>query len=47
MVTGIITINKSNDQATAWATVFSGPGGATVGDFSENEQPVGSLVITH
>jgi hypothetical protein len=47
VVTGTITINNSNDHVTVWVTVFSGPGGATVGDFSENELPVGSVVITH
>jgi len=42
-----ITINNSKDRVNAWATVLSGPGGASVGDFSENELPVGKVVITH
>ena len=45
--TGTITINNSNDQVIAWATVCTGPGGGAVGDFSMNEQPVGSVVLTH
>ena len=47
VVTGTITINTTHDRVTGWATVFHGPGGATVGEFSENETPVGSVVITH
>jgi hypothetical protein len=46
-VTGTVTINNSNDHIIAWATVYSGPGGATAGNWSMNELPVGSAVITH
>ncbi len=46
-VTGVVTINNPNDHIIAWATVYSGPGGATAGNWSMNELPVGSTVITH
>jgi hypothetical protein len=47
VATGTVTLTTSNDHIFAWATVYSGPGGATVGDYSMNEQPVGTVVITH
>lgn len=46
-VTGTVTLNNPNDHIIAWATVYTGPGGATIGDTSMNEQPVGTVVITH
>ena len=46
-VTGTVTLNNPNDHIIAWATVYAGPGGATVGDTSMNEQPAGTVVITH
>ena len=46
-VTGTVTINNASDHIIAWATVYSGPGGATAGNWSMNEQPVGTVVITH
>ena len=45
--TGTIQINNPNDHVIAWATVYSGPGGAIVSGFSMNELPVGTVVITH
>ena len=45
--TGTITLTGASDHIFAWATVYSGLSGATVGDYSMNEQPVGTLVITH
>ena len=46
-VTGTVTLNNPSDHIIAWATVYTGPGGATIGDTSMNEQPVGTVVITH
>ena len=46
-VTGTVTIKNLNDQITAWATTYTGPGGAAAGDWSMNEFPAGSVVITH
>ena len=46
-VTGTVTLNSPSDHIIAWATVYSGPGGATVGDTSMNELPVGTVDITH
>ena len=46
-VTGTVTLNNPNDHIIAWATVYSGPGGATIGDTSMDEQPVGTVDITH
>lgn len=45
--TGTTTLTNSNDHIFAWATVYSGPGGAIVGDYSMNEQPVGTVNVTH
>jgi hypothetical protein len=46
-VTGTVTINNPSDHIIAWATVYSGPGGATAGSWSMNEQPVGTVIVTH
>jgi hypothetical protein len=46
-VTGTVTLNNPSDHILAWASVYTGPGGATIGDTSMNEQPVGTVVITH
>ena len=46
-VTGTVKLNNPNDHIIAWATVYTGPGGATIGDTSMNEQPAGTVVITH
>jgi hypothetical protein len=45
--TGTITLTTTNDHIFAWATVYRGPAGASVGDFSMNELPVSSVVVTH
>jgi hypothetical protein len=45
--TGTITINGRRDHVTAWADIYTGTGGADVGEFSMNETPVGSVIITH
>jgi hypothetical protein len=46
-VTGTVKLNNPNDHIIAWATVFTGPGGASIGDTSMNEQPAGTVIITH
>ncbi len=46
-VTGTVELNNPSDHILAWATVYTGPGGATIGDTSMNEQPAGTIVITH
>lgn len=46
-VTGTVKLNNPSDHIIAWATVYTGPGGATVGDTSMNEQPAGTVVVTH
>ncbi len=46
-VTGTVTLNNPNDKISAWVTVYTGPAGATIGDTSMNEQPVGTVDITH
>jgi hypothetical protein len=46
-VTGTVTLNSPSDHIISWATVYTGPGGATIGDTSMNEQPVGAVAITH
>ena len=45
--TGTITLNNPSDHITAWASVVTGPGGATISEWSMNELPVGTVVITH
>jgi hypothetical protein len=47
VATGVVTLTTSNDHIIAWATVYSGPGGATVGDYSMNELPVGTVILSH
>jgi hypothetical protein len=47
VATGTVTLTSANDHIFAWATVYSGSGGATVGDYSMNEQPVGTVVLSH
>ena len=46
-VTGTVTLNSPSDHIIAWATVYSGPGGAIIGDTSMNELPVGAVDISH
>lgn len=47
VTTGAVTLNAATgNQVLAWATVYSGPGGAIVGDLSMNELRVGTLTIT-
>jgi hypothetical protein len=46
-VTGTVTLNNPSDHISAWVTVYTGPAGATIGDTSMNEQPVGTVDITH
>ena len=46
-VTSTVTITQANDHVIAWATVYSGPGGATAGGWSMNETSIGNLTVTH
>jgi hypothetical protein len=46
-VTGTVKLNNPSDHIIAWATVYTGPGGATIGDTSMNEQPAGTVIVTH
>lgn len=46
-VTGTVKLNSPSDHIMAWVTIYSGPGGATVGDTSMNELPAGTVDITH
>jgi hypothetical protein len=46
-VSGTVQIKEAHDHIIGWATVYSGPGGATAGGWSENETRVGNLIVTH
>jgi hypothetical protein len=47
VVTSTIQIKNPSDHVTAWATVYTGSGGATVGSWSMNELPVGQVIVSH
>jgi hypothetical protein len=47
VTTGAVILNAATGNSVfAWAAVYSGPGGAVVGDLSMNELRVGTLTIT-
>lgn len=47
VATGTITLTGASDHIFAWATVYSGPAGAFVSDFSMNELSVGTVDVSH
>jgi hypothetical protein len=46
-VTSTVQITQASDHVIGWATVYSGPGGATAQGWSMNETAIGTLNVKH